>query len=264
MRGKLVVGNWKMNGGLRQNDALLAELRAGWTRRAGTRQLAVCVPFPYLWQAQAALVGFDRSRWGAQNVSEHASGAYTGEVSAAMLAEFGCSYVDRRPFGAAASVWRNRRGGRGQGGGGAGRGHDADRVRRRNARRARRGSDRKTVVLRQLDAVIARAGAADGARRWWPTSRCGRSARGGRRRRRRRRQCTRRCASGLREHGRRRTCCCSTAAASRPTTRRRCSRCADIDGGLIGGASLKAENFWRLRMPECSRKRMSGPKAQRG
>src|SRR6266436_6631568 len=91
MRGKLVVGNWKMNGGLRQNDALLGDLRAGWTAPPG-RQLAVCVPYPYLWQAQAALSG-SAIAWGAQNVSEHAGGAYTGEVSAAMVAEFGCRYA---------------------------------------------------------------------------------------------------------------------------------------------------------------------------
>jgi triosephosphate isomerase len=91
MRGKLVVGNWKMHGGLKQNDALLADLRAGWTAPVG-RSLAVCVPFPYLWQAQAALAG-SAIAWGVQNVSEHASGAFTGEVSAPMAAEFGCMYA---------------------------------------------------------------------------------------------------------------------------------------------------------------------------
>ena len=91
MRGKLVVGNWKMNGGLRQNDALLAELRVGWTAPP-MRGLAVCVSYPYLWQAQAALSG-SAIAWGAQNVSEHVGGAYTGEVSAAMVAEFGCRYA---------------------------------------------------------------------------------------------------------------------------------------------------------------------------
>jgi triosephosphate isomerase (TIM) len=91
MRGKLVVGNWKMNGGLRQNDALLTELRAGWMAPEG-RRLAVCVPFPYLWQAQAALSGSGIA-WGAQNLSEHEAGAFTGEVAAAMVAEFGCRYV---------------------------------------------------------------------------------------------------------------------------------------------------------------------------
>jgi triosephosphate isomerase len=87
MRGKLVVGNWKMNGSLRQNDALLADLRSGWTA-IPSRRIAICVPFPYLWQAQAALSGSEVD-WGAQNVSEHVSGAFTGEVAAAMVAEFG-------------------------------------------------------------------------------------------------------------------------------------------------------------------------------
>ena len=91
MRGKLVVGNWKMNGGLKQNDALLADLRAGWTGQEG-RALAVCVPYAYLWQAQAALSGSPIA-WGAQDLSERPSGAYTGDVSAAMVAEFGCTYA---------------------------------------------------------------------------------------------------------------------------------------------------------------------------
>jgi len=91
MRGKLVVGNWKMNGGLAANAALLSELRAGWTETAG-RSVAVCVPYPYLPQAQAALAGSPIA-WGAQDVSEHDTGAYTGEVSARMLAEFGCRYA---------------------------------------------------------------------------------------------------------------------------------------------------------------------------
>ncbi|HTR57735.1 MAG TPA: triose-phosphate isomerase [Casimicrobiaceae bacterium] len=91
MRGKLVVGNWKMNGGLKRNDTLLADLRAGWTAPEG-RALAVCVPYPYLWQAQAALSG-SAIAWGAQDLSEHAAGAYTGDVSAAMAAEFGCTYA---------------------------------------------------------------------------------------------------------------------------------------------------------------------------
>ncbi len=91
MRGRLVVGNWKMNGGLRQNDVLLAELRAGWGPPPG-RDMVVCVPYPYLWQAQAALSG-SVIGWGAQDVSQYAGGAYTGEVSAAMVAEFGCRYA---------------------------------------------------------------------------------------------------------------------------------------------------------------------------
>jgi triosephosphate isomerase len=91
MRGKLVVGNWKMNGGLAVNARLLDRLVGGWHPAAG-RSLAVCVPYPYLGQAQAALSGSPIA-WGAQDVSAHAAGAYTGEVAATMLVDFGCRYA---------------------------------------------------------------------------------------------------------------------------------------------------------------------------
>src|SRR5690606_36171386 len=90
-RTRLVMGNWKMHGSLAANAALLDGLTAG-AARAGGAQLAVCVPFPYLAQAQAALAGTPVS-WGAQDISVHAQGAYTGEVAAAMLADFGCTWV---------------------------------------------------------------------------------------------------------------------------------------------------------------------------
>lgn len=88
MRKKLVAGNWKMHGSLAENAALLAAIKPAL---AGI-DAAVCVPFPYLAQAQAALGGSSIA-WGAQNVSEQAKGAFTGEVSAAMLLDFGCTYV---------------------------------------------------------------------------------------------------------------------------------------------------------------------------
>jgi triosephosphate isomerase len=91
MRGKLVVGNWKMNGGLRANADLLAALRAGWKAPAG-RALVVCVPFPYLGQARDALSG-SAIAWGAQDVSAHAAGAHTGEVAGTMIAEFGARFA---------------------------------------------------------------------------------------------------------------------------------------------------------------------------
>ena len=85
---RLVVGNWKLHGSLAANAALLAALDGG----ASDCAMAVCVPFPYIAQAQAAL-RTTRIAWGAQDVSEHVAGAYTGDVSAAMLAEFGCRYA---------------------------------------------------------------------------------------------------------------------------------------------------------------------------
>lgn len=91
MRTKLIAGNWKMHGSLAANASLLSAVRDGCVDMSGV-QAAVCVPFPYLAQAQQALAGSGVA-WGAQNVSEHAQGAFTGEVSVAMLADFGCRYV---------------------------------------------------------------------------------------------------------------------------------------------------------------------------
>ena len=91
MRGTLTVGNWKMNGGLADNATRFAALARGFRAVPG-RALAVCVPFPYLAQARDALAG-SAVGYGAQDVSRHASGAFTGEVSAAMLAEFGVRYA---------------------------------------------------------------------------------------------------------------------------------------------------------------------------
>ena len=89
-RPKLVVGNWKMNGDLASNAALMSSIVAGMPD--STCGVAVCVPSPYLAQVAAALDGSPVA-WGSQDVSEHERGAYTGEVSTAMLGEFGCRYA---------------------------------------------------------------------------------------------------------------------------------------------------------------------------
>lgn len=88
----LVLGNWKMNGSISFNDQLLNEIMAGATGAAIHAQLVVCVPVPFLAQAFDRLSG-SPVQWGAQDVSVHAKGAFTGEVSAAMLTEFGCRWV---------------------------------------------------------------------------------------------------------------------------------------------------------------------------
>lgn len=77
-----------MHGSLAENAALLSALKPALSGI----EAVVCVPFPYLAQAQAELTGSSIS-WGAQNVSEQAKGAFTGEVSASMLLDFGCTYV---------------------------------------------------------------------------------------------------------------------------------------------------------------------------
>jgi len=90
-RTRLVAGNWKMHGSLAANRALLEALLAGLSGLGGV-ECAVCVPYPYLGQAQERLRGTPLA-WGAQNLSEYLEGAYTGEVSVAMLKDFGCRYV---------------------------------------------------------------------------------------------------------------------------------------------------------------------------
>jgi len=88
-RKKLVVGNWKMHGSRPANAELLAGVLAG---RPYGAEVAVCVPAVFLTETAATLAASD-VRWGAQDVSAHEQGAYTGEVSAAMLAECGCRYA---------------------------------------------------------------------------------------------------------------------------------------------------------------------------
>jgi len=82
------MGNWKMHGTLADNAKLLEGVRLA----SGETEFAVCVPFPYLAQAASELKG-SAVTWGAQDVSAYAQGAYTGEVSAAMLRDFGCKWV---------------------------------------------------------------------------------------------------------------------------------------------------------------------------
>lgn len=91
MRSQWVIGNWKMNGSLSANAALLNELMAGMQTQ-GSARMGVCAPYPYLAQVQAALAGSSIA-YGAQNLSDKASGAYTGEVSVSMLQDFGVQLV---------------------------------------------------------------------------------------------------------------------------------------------------------------------------
>jgi triosephosphate isomerase len=109
VRSKWIVANWKMHGALDENQALFNAIQKGMQvediahhaelgftlNKGNTRaavQIAICPPFPYLAQAQASLQG-SGVNWGVQDVSRHTHGAYTGEIAASMLAEFGARYV---------------------------------------------------------------------------------------------------------------------------------------------------------------------------
>jgi triosephosphate isomerase len=82
-RQRWVIGNWKLNGSRAANAALLSACADA----EGVSHMGICVPYVFLAQAQSALTG-SRVAWGSQDVSEHASGAYTGEVAGSMIKEF--------------------------------------------------------------------------------------------------------------------------------------------------------------------------------
>jgi triosephosphate isomerase len=89
---KLIAGNWKMNGSLAANEALVQAMLGGREAVAEVSDMALCVPAPYLAQMQGLLQGSGVAL-GAQDVSAFEQGAYTGEVSAAMLRDFACRYA---------------------------------------------------------------------------------------------------------------------------------------------------------------------------
>ncbi len=91
MRRKLVVGNWKMHGDIKSNQTLLDDIING-LRDYKNADYVVCVPNPYLFQARALLDNTNIA-WGGQNVNQHEQGAFTGAVAPHMLTDLGCTYV---------------------------------------------------------------------------------------------------------------------------------------------------------------------------
>ncbi len=95
MRPLTIIGNWKMNGSLASNQTLIQSflsLGVSDFAKNSNAQVALCVPYPYLAQISQLLSGSSIG-CGAQDVSDHPHGAYTGDVSAKMLQDFGCQYV---------------------------------------------------------------------------------------------------------------------------------------------------------------------------
>src|SRR5437667_148255 len=231
-----------MNGSLAANARLLDALKAGLEQAEGLGY-AVCAPFPYLAQVSQALSG-SRIAWGAQNVSEHDSGAYTGEVSGAMVKEFGCRFV---------IVGHSERRGL--------YGEDDGRVAAKFLAARRSGltpilcvgetleqrdrGETENVVGRQLDAVLAAAGVAalaDAVLAYEPVWAIGTG-----------RNATPEQAQDVHAFIRARIAArdARIAAATRilyggsvkAGNAAELFAMPDVDGGLIGGASLKADEF---------------------
>ncbi|HJS38294.1 MAG TPA: triose-phosphate isomerase [Burkholderiales bacterium] len=227
MRERLVAGNWKMHGSRESNRALLDALVAADVT------CAVCVPFPYLAQAAERLRG-TQVAWGAQTLSEHAQGAFTGEVSAAMLGEFGCRYVlvghseRRHLFGET----------------------DAQVAAKFAAARAagitpilcvgetlqeRESGRTQEVVARQIDAVLARGGIGDAVVAYEPVWAIGTG-----------RTATPEQAQEVHAFLRRRLSaqtCLLYGGSVKADNAAAIFAMPDVDGGLIGGASLVAKDF---------------------
>jgi len=91
MRRKMVVGNWKMHGSIKENKSLLTSLIAG-VHDLRNADFVVCAPSPYLCQAQSLLQGSNVA-WGAQNLCSTKDGAITGAVAPYMLVDYGCTHV---------------------------------------------------------------------------------------------------------------------------------------------------------------------------
>lgn len=94
MRQKLIIGNWKMNGDVQQCDQLATRITKTYLSGSDNVEVVICPPALYLQSVQKRLIaGKATLKLGAQNVSDYQGGAYTGELSADMLSDVGCDYV---------------------------------------------------------------------------------------------------------------------------------------------------------------------------
>jgi triosephosphate isomerase len=242
MRRKLVAGNWKMHGSLTQNAVLLDAVAAGVQQLSGVDS-AVCVPFPYLFQAQQKLNG-TAVKWGAQDTHQLEKGAYTGEVSASMLQDFGCRYVivghsERRSlYGESSELVAEK----------------FAAVQKAGMQpilcvgetlEQREAGDTETVVAEQLDAVLVELGAdclRDAVVAYEPVWAIGTG-----------KTATPEQAQAVHAFIRQRVAghdgqvaaglCILYGGSVKPDNAAELFAMPDIDGGLIGGASLVAEDF---------------------
>ena len=247
MRSKVVVGNWKLNGSQGSNEALLKALLRE-IPRDNPVACAVCVPSPYLAQARALLEGSGIA-WGAQDLSRYDRGAYTGEVSGAMLVELGCRYVivghsERRTlFGETDAIAAEKY------------------VAARNAGltpvycvgetlEEREGGRMQAVLARQVDALLARYGVAGldrGLVAYEPvwaigTGRTATAAEADEA------QAFIRARIGAKDAGVAERLPILYGGSVKAANARQLFAMPNVDGGLVGGASLVAEEFvgiWR-------------------
>jgi len=242
MRQTLVAGNWKMNGSLEANQQLLDGIKAG-VAGAVSAKVVVCPPAIYIPQVASVLDGSDVS-WGAQNLSQEKSGAFTGEISADMLLDHQCEYVivghsERRAlYGESDELVAQK--------------YRAARVAGLipllcvgELLEEREAGDTESVVARQLDAVIDKVGIAaigEGIIAYEPVWAIGTG-----------KTASPQQAQEVHAFIRQRVAEKDANVAEKvqilyggsvkPDNAAELFAMADIDGGLIGGASLDAEGF---------------------
>jgi triosephosphate isomerase len=248
-RQKLIVGNWKMNGSLAANATLLsaivtANVTANKQGAASAAcQMVVCVPTPYLAQCQS-LLAESTIAWGAQDLSAQAEGAFTGEVAAGMLQDFACRYVivghsERRTYHAESSELVARKALQALATG------LVPIVCIGETLAEREAGQTEQVISAQLDALLAVLAADEMSNvvlAYEPVWAIGTG-----------RTATPEMAQEVHQFLRKRLAEANPAAAEqvailyggsmKPDNARQLLTMPDIDGGLIGGASLKAADF---------------------